>query len=304
MIKTIFKILIVLSLLLVVPTYAATTRKCTISFSAKGGTGTMEKMEATKGSTIKINPCTYTKDGYYFKGWEDDMGHTYDDQGYIVVDTDKHLYALWSKLGDSSDPQIVKINNDDKILKEISEYQTLRGLDPTIKTNTWYNVGGNLWYLIGNDGLPIRGWYEEKTILNRGSGIIIPTPSEAPVIATDDKKNYIINEPKIAPEVSPSKKISTNVKANAEEPLIKRDESRWYYLDPDTCLMSIGWKVIDREYYYFAEKVVEAEMVFDKVAGQFVSNGNEKEIGQMYSNEYTPDGRFVNSKGCMVNQYR
>ena len=240
--KNLFKILIALLFFSVVPAYASTTRKCSISFSSKGGTGTMEKMEAVKGSAIKINPCTYTREGYYFKGWEDDMGHTYDDQGYIVVDSDKHLYALWSKSGDSSDPQIVKTNNDDKILKEISEYQMLRGLDPILKPNTWYNVGGNLWYLIGTDGLPVKGWYEEK--------------------------------------------------------------DRWYYLDPDTCLMCIGWKVIDREYYYFAEKVVEAEMVFDKVSGQFVSNGNEKEIGQMYSNEYTPDGRFVNSKGCMVNQYR
>ena len=124
--KYILKISIILSLFLVVPTYAVTTRKCTISFSAKGGTGTMEKMEATKGSTIKINPCTYIKDGYYFKGWEDDMGHTYDDQGYIVVDTDKHLYALWSKSGDSNDPQIVKTSNDEKILKDISEYQKKR----------------------------------------------------------------------------------------------------------------------------------------------------------------------------------
>ena len=30
----------------------------------------MVKQECQKGATIKLNPCTYTKDGYYFKYWE------------------------------------------------------------------------------------------------------------------------------------------------------------------------------------------------------------------------------------------
>ena len=33
-------------------------------------------------------------------------------------------------------------------------------------------------------------------------------------------------------------------------------------------------------------------------------NGKDKVLGQMYCDEYTPDGRYVNSQGVMVNQYR
>ena len=30
----------------------------------------MVNQESPKCATVKLNPCTYTKDGYYFKYWE------------------------------------------------------------------------------------------------------------------------------------------------------------------------------------------------------------------------------------------
>ena len=220
----------------------ASTKKCYIIFSSKGGTGTMEKQECLKGSTVKLNPCTFIKDEYYFKCWEDDFGKTYKDQDFILVDSDKHLHAIWSKIGDANDPAITAKNKDDKIIEEIVNYQKLRNLDYTIYPNKWYTVGTNKWYFIDESLKPKRGWHEE--------------------------------------------------------------DGRWFYLDPDTCLLSLGWKAIDRKYYYFATESVEADYVFDKVAGTFVPNGKDKELGQMYADEYTPDGRYVNSQGVMVNQYR
>lgn len=265
----------------------------------------MAKQECQKGATVKLNPCTYTKDGYYFSYWEDDFGKIYKDQDFILVDTDKHLHATWSKVGDANDPVQTINNKDDEIIEEIVNYQKLRNLDYTIYPNKWYTVGTNMWYFIGSDLKPKRGWHEEVELIERTlKPVIIPTPSDAPSIETD-KQNYIIAPSDISIKeqvISPSKKISTNVKV--EDNYVKDNKSRWFYLDPDTCLLSLGWKVIDRKYYYFATESVEADFVFDKVSGSFVPNGKDKEIGQMYSDEYTPDGRYVNNQGVMVNQYR
>lgn len=202
----------------------------------------MEKQECLKGATVKLNPCTFTKDEYYFKCWEDDFGRTYKDQDFVLVDTDKNLHATWSKSGDTNDPVITIKNKDEKIIEEIVNYQKLRNLDWTIYPNKWYTVGTNKWYFIDESLKPKIGWHEE--------------------------------------------------------------DGRWVYLDPDICLLSLGWKVIDRKYYFFATESVEADYVFDKVSGGFVPNGKDKELGQMYTDEYTPDGRYVNSQGVMVNQYR
>lgn len=202
----------------------------------------MEKQECIKGTTINLNPCTYTKEGYYFKCWEDDFGKIYKDQDFILVDTDKHLHAIWSKIGGVNDLVTNIKNKDDEIIEEIVNYQKLRDLDDTIYPNKWYSVGTNLWYYIDDNLKPKRGWYEE--------------------------------------------------------------DGRWFYLNPDTYLLSLGWKVIDGKYYYFATESVEADFVFDKVSGAFVPNGKDKILGQMYTDEYTPDGRYVNSQGVMVNQFR
>ena len=283
----------------------ASAKKCYITFSSKGGTGTMEKQECLKGATVKLNPCTFTKEEYYFKCWEDDFGKTYKDQDFILVDSDKHLHAMWSKTCNANDSVITAKNKDDEIIEEIVHYQKLRNLDYTIYPNKWYTVGANKWYFIDESLKPKRGWYEEVELIERTSKpVIIPTPSDAPSIETD-KQNYIIAPSDVGVKeqvISPSKKISTNVKV--EDNYVKDNKSRWFYLDPDTCLLSLGWKVIDRKYYYFAIESVEADYVFDKVIGTFVPNGKDKELGQMYTDEYTPDGRYVNSQGVMVNQYR
>ena len=314
----------------------------------------MEKQEALKGSTTKLNPCTFAKDGYYFSYWEDDFGKTYKDQDYIVVNTDIRLSAKWEKSGTSTDPTVVISNNDDEIIKSIKEYQQLRQLDDTIKPNTWYTVGTNLWYLIGSDLKPVKGWYEEKKdsdesgiITDRTSSTIITisTPSEPALEITDDKKKYIVLQSKETTETTEtiagidgaktSELRTTDTKANEtatsklkismspstketvvrpgkvnvinkieEESKINDDTSRWYYLDPDTALLTTGWKVIDKKYYYFATVPIEADMVFDKVSGTFISNGYDKLLGQMYADEYTPEGRYVNKNGEMVNQYK
>ena len=262
----------------------------------------MVKQECQKGATIKLNPNTYIKDGYYFKCWEDDFGKTYKDQEYITIDKDIHLHATWSKTGDVNDPVIKAKNQDDKIIEEIINYQKLRNMDYIIYPNKWYTIGTNLWYYIDEDLKPKRGWLEEINTERITKNNDVSTPSD---IINTDKTNTIIAPSDIGKDITsipPDKKISTNVKIDEDK--IKIDKSRWYYLDTDTCLMSIGWKVIDNKYYYFATEIIDADYAYDKFTGSFVPNGKDKVLGQMYCDEYTPDGRYVNSQGVMVNQYR
>ena len=275
----------------------ASTKKCSITFSSKGGDGTMVKQECQKGATIKLNPCTYTKDGYYFKCWEDDFGKIYKDQDFILVDTDKHLHATWSKSGDANDPVLITKNKDDKIIEEIVNYQKIRNLDYTIYPNKWYTVGTDKWYFIGSDFKPKRGWLKEINTerVTRNNDVATPSDIINTIIAPSD-----INAD--ATSIPLDKKISINVKI--DDDYVRNNKTRWYYLDTDTCLLSIGWKVIDNKYYYFATENIEAGYVYDKLSSSFVPNGNDKELGQMYCDEYTPDGRYVNSQGIMVNQYR
>ena len=231
-----------LCLLVVIETYA-TSKKCYIQFSSKGGVGIMEKQECIKGSNVRLNPCIYTKEEYYFRCWEDDFGREYADQEYVTVESDMHLRAVWSKIGDENDPIIKKNTIDQKVILSIKEYQKQRDLSDEIILNKWYTVGDNKWYYIDGNLLPQRGWHEE----------------------------------------------------------IENNKSRWYYLDSETCLMALGWKVIDKKYYYFATESIEADYIFDKISGSFLPNGLDKELGQMYSDEYTPDGRYVNYQGIMIN---
>ena len=262
----------------------------------------MVKQECQKGATIKLNPCTYTKDGYYFKCWEDDFGKTYKDQEYITIDKDIHLHATWSKVGDSNDSVIKAQNQDDKIINEIINYQKLRNMDYNIYPNKWYTIGTNLWYYIDENLKPKRGWFGEINTERITRNNDVSTPSS---IINTNKVNTIIAPSDVGRDttsIPPDKKISTNVKM--DDDYVRNNKTRWYYLDADTCLLSIGWKVIDNKYYYFATETIDADYVYDNLSGTFMPNGKDKILGQMYCDEYTPDGRYVNSQGVMVNQYR
>jgi uncharacterized protein (TIGR02145 family) len=78
--------------------------KYVISFNANGGTGTMPDQEVTRGTTVALSPNTFTRDGYYFRGWNtkaDDTGEGFTDKGnYTVANISKlpgiTLYAQWT----------------------------------------------------------------------------------------------------------------------------------------------------------------------------------------------------------------
>lgn len=83
-----------------------------------------------------------------------------------------------------------------------------------------------------------------------------------------------------------------------------QDNDRKYYLDIETGLMITGWRVIDGYYYYFAEEAIPGDYQFDKVTDKWVTGVNKREVGQMYYDEFTPDGRYVDYSGRLIKQYK
>ena len=68
-----------------------------IWYEANGGEGEMYPDIATRYNEFTLSPNTFTKTGYVFKGWSDDMGNSYDDGGTYYFDNSTTLYAQWEE---------------------------------------------------------------------------------------------------------------------------------------------------------------------------------------------------------------
>ena len=72
----------------------------TITFKANGGSGTMKKQTAEKGSTITLNANKYKRTGYTFTGWntkKDGTGSSFKDKAKVKLNANATLYAQWKK---------------------------------------------------------------------------------------------------------------------------------------------------------------------------------------------------------------
>lgn len=82
--------------------------------------------------------------------------------------------------------------------------------------------------------------------------------------------------------------------------LDNRDD-QWYYLDPNTGIMAVGWTNIDGALYYFNEFASRETNWYEVGDGFYESYGKKiKAFGSLFMNEYTPDGHFVDSDGKLV----
>ncbi len=71
----------------------------TITFVANGGTGTMALQQVCDGDNTVLNPCAYTRDGYFFAGWSFTAGDdtiAYSDEDIVSLTSNQTLYAVWS----------------------------------------------------------------------------------------------------------------------------------------------------------------------------------------------------------------
>ena len=70
----------------------------TVTFDANGGVGEMESMTYEAGSLISLNPNTFVRDGYTFKGWSTtpNGSASYEDRNnYKFAHENVTLYAVW-----------------------------------------------------------------------------------------------------------------------------------------------------------------------------------------------------------------
>ena len=76
-------------------------------------------------------------------------------------------------------------------------------------------------------------------------------------------------------------------------------DNHTYYLDPTEGGMSIGWRQIDRKWYYFNTVVTAPSWELDKKTGKWLyhAKSKSKPLGAMLCNEKTPDGYHVNADG-------
>jgi glucan-binding YG repeat protein len=77
-------------------------------------------------------------------------------------------------------------------------------------------------------------------------------------------------------------------------------DGHWYYLDPATGKMAVGWQYIDGKWYYFAAQNTQETYTYQDGKWQYLEN-NARPLGSMYSGEQTPDGYFVGTDGDWAN---
>ena len=77
--------------------------KYTLSYNANGGSGSMSSQTVTEGESTRLRTNSFTRDGYYFTGWNtkaDGSGTSYGDGAYAVFYGNTTLYAQWQKYAD------------------------------------------------------------------------------------------------------------------------------------------------------------------------------------------------------------
>ena len=75
-----------------------------------------------------------------------------------------------------------------------------------------------------------------------------------------------------------------------------------YYMDPAEGGLSIGWKSIDRKWYYFNTAVTEPTWELNKETynWQYNAKSKSKPFGALLRNEKTPDGYEVDADGVWI----
>lgn len=76
-----------------------------ITFKANGGSGTMSKQTAEKGSTVTLKANTFKRTGYTFTGWntkKDGSGTTFKNKAKVKLNANATLYAQWKKNSSSN----------------------------------------------------------------------------------------------------------------------------------------------------------------------------------------------------------
>ena len=81
----------------------------------------------------------------------------------------------------------------------------------------------------------------------------------------------------------------------------KRDNTDWYYLTEDGKRLSGGWVEIDSKWFCFDQKgYIRTGWIQSGYNWYYCDASDTSQRGVMLTNQYTPDGYYVNEKGAYV----
>ena len=114
----------------------------TVHFNANGGTGTMADQTFTLVDEKPLSPCTFTRTGYRFAGWNtqaDGNGKAYTDQQNINPVGNMTLYAQWTAL--PANTYYVHFDKNYGMAKGTMEDQMFTvGVAQALRTNEFTNI--------------------------------------------------------------------------------------------------------------------------------------------------------------------
>lgn len=153
----------------------------------------------------------------------------------------------------------------------------------------WKQDEDGTWSFIGKDGKPVTGWGKTRS----GTDTEYYHFNENGVMDTGwyldtDGSWYYLHEVKDRREGAMDRGWH----------LDSRD-CNWYYLDPKTGKMKVGWVYDNGNYYYMSEDKNGATWVRMK-AGYWTYSGKGRPYGSMYRKEKTPDNKTVGGDGALV----
>lgn len=142
----------------------------------------------------------------------------------------------------------------------------LRGMWSRLEYPDASQTAGNGWYRFDDKGVLQTGWICDET----GSWYYCNTGKEGN-----------------------TGKMATDWKLDGSD-------GNWYYLDPVSGAMALGWRQIGGKWYYFSSTGAGV-YTYDpaKVKWTF-GGGSGRPLGSMYKNEVTPDGCQVDANGAWI----
>lgn len=81
---------------------------------------------------------------------------------------------------------------------------------------------------------------------------------------------------------------------------LDKGDGNWYYLDPVSGEMALGWKKMGGKWYYFSP-TGEGVYTYDPTKEIWIFGGRSgRPLGSMYKNEVTPDGYRIGADGAWI----
>ncbi len=142
----------------------------------------------------------------------------------------------------------------------------LSGMWAHLKYPEGAQAAGNGWYRFDTKGIMQSGWI------------------------TDEAGNwyYCNTEPE-----GYTGKMATDWKLDGSD-------GNWYYLDPSSGVMALGWKQLGGKWYYFSPTGAGV-YAYDPAKEKWTfGGGSGRPLGSMYKNEMTPDGYQVGADGAWI----